>query len=116
MNVIKEEKVNSNNDWGFGGIIGKYTYYDNGLCLLEGRNYHRHTGTSSANRLSVLSTNDFYIPVRTRVGGKEVTKIPAKGSVISVYKYDGNYYAALIDDETINMYNREYKRIKRIEL
>lgn len=49
--IAIKESVNTNNDWGFGGKIGTYYKYKikdvyfNCFC---GKNYHRHTGTSSA--------------------------------------------------------------------
>lgn len=43
MNVIKTEKMNTNNGWGFGGWIGKREIFDNGLIKEKGNYCFRHS-------------------------------------------------------------------------
>lgn len=40
-------EFNTNNAWGFGGAKGLTYTHQNGFIVSKGRNYHRHTGTSS---------------------------------------------------------------------
>ena len=40
--IIKQEKFNTNNGWGFGGAIGTITTYSDGCSKREGRVYFRH--------------------------------------------------------------------------
>lgn len=63
MQIIRTEKYNSNNAWGFGGRSGIYYYYDNGLRKFVGKYYYRHIGTSSANGWEVLAPDDYYINI-----------------------------------------------------
>jgi hypothetical protein len=51
---LKNEKVNSNNAWGFGGAV-KTIYYLNGFEIHIGKCYYRHL---SAKKLNVLYDNE----------------------------------------------------------
>ena len=53
MKLIKTEKVNTCNAWGFGGWIGLIKTYDNGLILREGKNYFRHAKPEGFTKFSI---------------------------------------------------------------
>lgn len=40
--IIKKEKINTCNSWGFGGYIATETTYDNGYRIIKGKIYYRH--------------------------------------------------------------------------
>ena len=43
MKLISNEKINTNNAWGFGGWMGTRKEYDNGLIIDEGKFCYRHS-------------------------------------------------------------------------
>lgn len=117
MKKIKEESFNTNNAWGFGGSIGTNTYYDNGIMIRKARKHHRHTGTSSDNRVYVKAVDDFYIPLRRSV--KSYTDVVNLTGVKTISVLECNeHYSALIGDieEALIYDNVPHKRIKKIEL
>lgn len=59
MNLIKKEKYNSNNGWGFGGEIGYYYYYDNDIREFKGKSCYRHMDKSPANWIQVLGPDGY---------------------------------------------------------
>lgn len=64
MNVVKIEKFNTNNGWGFGGGIGTKTIYDNGLIHVKGKAYYRHLGTSKYQKYEYrVNMNDPYFDI-----------------------------------------------------
>jgi hypothetical protein len=72
MQVIRTEEINTNNAWGFGGKIATVKTFDNGVVRVEGRNYHRHTGTSSANAWRVRLFEDFEIEVHGNANTNQI--------------------------------------------
>ena len=52
--VVKSEKINTNNAWGFGGKSGTWYRYANGFMYFSGSYSHRHTPDSSANEWRYL--------------------------------------------------------------
>lgn len=51
-NIASQEKINTNNDWGFGGKIGvKYTLGN--MTYFKGKFCYRHTGTSDATKYQI---------------------------------------------------------------
>jgi hypothetical protein len=116
MKIISETKHNTNNGWGFGGWIGTLTEYDNGVIVRKGRACHRHTGTSSANAVSVRIEDGFSVYVKK--SADSLYPIPTlKGVVcISVFENDGHYLAIAKDIDNISKYGEEYKLINKIQI
>lgn len=47
--IVRTEKINTTNGWGFAGWIGTRTYYSNGVVVDKGRNHFRHAPSSPHN-------------------------------------------------------------------
>lgn len=105
MNVVKVERINTNNGWGFGGKIATLTEYDNGLIECRGRNYHRHTGTSSANQDYIRIEEDFIIPI-----------YGTKSSQIKIFVNKEHYYATYKNIDSWEQYNEIYQLFKVVKL
>ena len=54
LTLVKKEKFNTNNAWGFGGGYGNEYTYSNGLVNRKGKLCYRHTGTSPLNNWYIL--------------------------------------------------------------
>jgi hypothetical protein len=63
MKLIKTEKVNTCNGWGFGGWAGKAETYDNGMVFESGKQYYRHSKPSTFKRW-LFPYNDYLWDLR----------------------------------------------------
>jgi hypothetical protein len=54
LTLVKKEKFNTNNGWGFGGGYGNEYTYSNGLVNRKGKLCYRHAGTSPLNNWYIL--------------------------------------------------------------
>jgi hypothetical protein len=50
MTITNTSQINTNNAWGFGGIIATEKTYANGYKSVIGKACYRHTGTSPVER------------------------------------------------------------------
>lgn len=91
MQVIKTEKVNSNNGWGFGGWIGTRTYYDNGIILEKGKVYYRHAPPNAFTSIKVAVNEDFNVWVEGCKG-----KLPTKD--VYIYNCADREYLAILGE------------------
>ena len=108
-NIVRKVNFNTNNAWGFGGSAGTDTYYDNDVIVRKARNYHRHSGTSSDNRIMVIVNEDgFSITVRE--------KMPKDADEIRVFEYDGHYHATFKKVDNFSQYGWDYKLVKTIKI
>ena len=57
LTIVKKEKFNTNNGWGFGGSYGNKITYSNGLVNMKGHYCYRHTGTSPRNDWYILDAD-----------------------------------------------------------
>jgi hypothetical protein len=87
MKEIRSEKVNTNNAWGFGGMVGTVTEYDNGMIQRKGRAFFRHLPPEPVNRWQVRLFEDFVIDID---GAK-----PEHGTVY-VYEAEESYRAYFV--------------------
>lgn len=114
MKIIRTENFNTNNAWGFGGKVGKRTYYDNGICVEQSRYCHRHSGTSNGNCVWVNVAEDFSVKLRT----KKMNEVHGlKGiETITIFQHEESYRAIAGDVETFTQYGEEFIKIKTIKL
>jgi hypothetical protein len=115
MQVIRTEKVNTNNAWGFGGFIGTYTYYDNGIVIKKGRLFYRHLPPSSQTTVSVAIDDVFHVSVVNPVSKYVITNL--KGvDTITLLKYETRYYAVADDVEAVVINGEEYQVVRKINI
>lgn len=109
MNLIKTESFNTNNPWGFGGKVGRTEYYSNGLVVTVARNYHRHTGTSSANEIGLSYKGDV-IPI---IYSPSVEEILDSG-ILFIYQNETGFNIASLKDKG-DAFERNYHNYKLID-
>lgn len=109
MKVIKTYSYNTNNAWGFGGKIGTDTYYDNGMIYRKARNYHRHTGTSSASGWRVEGFCDEYPDFDIEVRGRKSDKV-------YIYQSGHSFRAFFQEKPNYSEYGEKWDLIKTIDL
>lgn len=117
MNIVRTQKVNTNNAWGFGGKVGTYTFYDNGIYSFVGRNSHRHSGTSSANAVYVQIEVEFGIRIRKSLNSnKDLSKISELDSVVTIFvdHNEAHFVAVNGDHDKASFYGQEYKIFKKV--
>lgn len=106
MKLLKTEKINTTNGWGFGGVIGTIKTYDNGVTLKEGRAYYRHSIPTNVKQYKVEVEKNFSIDID---GG-----INSTTKEIRVFKSSSNYYATTKDITKFSRYGMEYSLYKTI--
>ncbi len=47
MKILKREKINTTNGWGFGGMTGIKATYENGYFKIVGTSHFRHAPSKS---------------------------------------------------------------------
>lgn len=117
MNIIRKNQVNTNNAWGFGGLIGVETEYDNGIITIIGSNCHRHTGTSSANAIYVRIYKNFTIEVRKGVGLKGIATLNGIDTISIFSSKHGSHWQAIGKDlDSLELYGEQYKLVRKIKI
>jgi len=116
MQVVKKWTENTNNDWGFGGYNATFTEYDNGIIERKGRYSHRHTGTSSADKIFIKVYEDFEIPVRKNANGySHVSKLKDINCVSVFYNEKPGHAVAINKDlDNFELYGETYTLIKKV--
>ena len=66
MKLVKSEKFNTNNAWGFGGETGKHDTYENGFAHRHGTLSYRHQPSEKFNR--------YFAPDGSKVSKAEFNK------------------------------------------
>lgn len=118
MQVVKTESFNTNNDWGFGGAAGVYTYYDNGLVVKKGKAYFRHSPPESFEYVLVNYDNTLLIisDLVTSLKGLQKMKVES----VSVYKSEDDERDFIIartgEEAEINYHGTLLKKVKTIYL
>lgn len=117
MKLISTREFNTCNALGFGGAKGTEYEYDNGVIEIKGRNYHRHTGTSSANSVYVRIHKKFTIEVRKDVGLSGIGKLD-KITTISVLKSpNSSHWQAIGKDlDRLSLYGEDYLLDRKIQI
>jgi len=114
MNILRKEKINTCNGWGFGGQTGTFTYYDNGIVYFEGRNHHRHTGTSRADQWYVIiKETQFEEPFEFNLGINGNFK---GASCVKVFRNGTHYHATFRDIQSFEQFGDTYELIESIKL
>lgn len=123
MQVVKTESFNTNNAWGFGGSSGTDTYHDNDIVIRRARNSHRHTGTSSDDRIGITHTDKEGREVLCWVigpqGGGYIKPARAKtfGSITLYADETERYIFARVGNAAeVNYYGTLCKKVKTIYL
>jgi hypothetical protein len=109
---MKIEDVNTTNGWGFDGIVGKRTYFDNGFILFKGKRSYRHAKPTNADHLR-FSFESRDIDVYDWANEK-----PDSINSLHIYKSDGMIPVAFIESkgDSISLYNTKYELHKVVEL
>lgn len=112
MKVVKTENYNTNNDWGFGGVIGVETTYDNGLITRNGQAHFRHLRPTDYFKVYVEFEGD-RIEVADFASYKEFKSLEK----VSIYKNETALTARAGDADEVEVgYHGMAKRVHTITI
>lgn len=112
MKVVKTEKYNTTNNWGFGGGVGVETTYDNGLSTRKGKAYFRHLAPESYFKLYIEFEGDSITVVDVH-SEKKFKSIKA----VSVYKNETALTARAGDADEVQInYHGMAKRVHTVTI
>ena len=106
MKLLRKEKFNTNNGWGFGGKSGTREIYDNGYSIEKGHYTFRHSDKESfKTHYIVVNEDGFTIKVEGKVS-----------DTITVFQREGSYYATFKDIKVFDRYGEPFDLIGSISL
>lgn len=123
--LIRTEKFNTNNSWGFGGGFGKRDYYENGVMLTRGTASFRHApnqGYRKAHLIMNDEVGELEVPVHKSVSKAMWTEAKIEDIFSSdelyLYKNDSGGRVALVvnagDSFTHNYHDYTFDGIHKI--
>ena len=108
LTLIKKEKFNTNNAWGFGGGYGTETTYTNGLVQRKGKACFRHTGTVPFDNWYILIDGE-----KHNIGGRKIKDSKVIYKVTFKYKKEddtepthSHYFASKDEEDGKKQFNK----------